>query len=260
MRTGELMLNSVDLNGRKGLGEALFENGYWFQNVNENNITHQPNTTFVDKITPNEKELTLNALEDFVVKKTETKRIEEKKISFKGGEIRLNKSDDSLKLLKLKYNADHERIKADILADKNDQIDFLFLGDNYSSESDQEDLLNNMITAMKLSPLEYIRLPFEDKDTESDEFKRVVNVIHFKHPRFVISLGAISTNILLGQKERLSRVHGKIFSRSIEFKDKSQNTILFMPIFHPDYLKINPNMKRSAWIDLQKAMEQIASL
>ena len=125
MRTGELMLNSVDLNGRKGLGEALFENGYWFQNVNENNITHQPNTTFVDKITPNEKELTLNALEDFVVKKTETKRIEEKKISFKGGEIRLNKSDDSLKLLKLKYNADHERIKADILADKNDQIDFL---------------------------------------------------------------------------------------------------------------------------------------
>ena len=33
-----------------------------------------------------------------------------------------------------------------------------------------------------------------------------------------------------------------------------------VPIFHPDFLKINPKMKRTAWDDLQKVMRMIGKL
>jgi hypothetical protein len=263
LRSGNYPTNSSILSGKQGIGQALFPEGYWFQDINKDQqalSSKEKVLSSEDFLKSSERDQTLDALEEFVVKKTETKTMANKKVSFKGGEIKLNKTDDSLSLLQLDYNNDELNLINTDSLESHDQIQFLFLGDNYLAEKHDDDLLNNMISAMKLTPDQYIRLRFEDKDSNSEEFKQMINAVVKHRPKLIISLGAISTNILLGKKERLSRIHGKIFERNIEFKSKSKASVKFMPLFHPDYLKINPNMKRSAWIDLQKAMEQISKL
>ena len=69
----------------------------------------------------------------------------------------------------------------------------------------------------------------------------------------IVPLGAKATNTILGTKERLSKIHGQ----QVKFKiigHKTEIDLSVYPVLHPDFLQINPNMKRSAWIDLQKVM------
>jgi len=73
-------------------------------------------------------------------------------------------------------------------------------------------------------------------------------------PQFIIPLGAIPTNLLLRNKERLSQVHGKFFPKGFKLPSGLTHNVLICPIFHPEFLLINPNMKRTAWMDLQKVM------
>ena len=47
-------------------------------------------------------------------------------------------------------------------------------------------------------------------------------------------------------------VHGKV----LEIEHKSQ-TINLVPLFHPEYLLINPNMKRKVWNDLQEIIKKL---
>jgi len=82
--------------------------------------------------------------------------------------------------------------------------------------------------------------------------QNLLNIILEKRPRIVVSLGATVTNILLGRREKLSTIHGQFFDKAID-----QCNYSLMPLFHPDFLIINPNMKRTAWIDLQKVMERV---
>lgn len=137
----------------------------------------------------------------------------------------------------------------------------VFVGDSYSGEGD--DLLGRMIGAMNLQVGEFHRLLFNpglEKIVNlesnllhpSSETLELLNFIQEKRPRYVVSLGAVVSGILLGRQEKLSAIRGQFFEKQIgdvEFE--------FMPVFHPDFLVINPNMKRTAWIDLQKVMERV---
>ena len=141
----------------------------------------------------------------------------------------------------------------------------LFVGDTYA-EGKGEDLLGKMIQAMKLKPGEFNRIQFDEKledindlagnlTTPSAETTNLIEQIEKFKPEIVVSLGATVTNILLGKREKLSGIHGQFF-------DKSAGSYHYhlMPLFHPDFLVINPNMKRTAWIDLQKVMERVGKI
>ena len=52
-----------------------------------------------------------------------------------------------------------------------------------------------------------------------------------------------------------SNIHGQFFE-----KQYGDTAFSLMPVFHPDFLVINPNMKRTAWADLQKVMERVGKI
>jgi uracil-DNA glycosylase family 4 len=145
----------------------------------------------------------------------------------------------------------------------------LFVGDSYV-EASGEDLLGKMIVAMKLRPGEFNRVPFNEKledvndlaknltDPSAETIELLEQIKKFK-PNIVVSLGATVTNILLGKREKLSGIHGQFFDKTLTLNNESY-TYQVMPIFHPDFLIINPNMKRTAWIDLQKVMERVGKI
>lgn len=141
----------------------------------------------------------------------------------------------------------------------------LFVGDTYN-EGTGEDLLGKMIQAMKLKAGEFNRIVFDEKledvndlnanlESPSAETTNLLGQIEKYKPEIVVSLGATVTNILLGKREKLSGIHGQFF-------DKTAGSYRYqlMPLFHPEFLIINPNMKRTAWIDLQKVMERVGKI
>jgi hypothetical protein len=145
----------------------------------------------------------------------------------------------------------------------------LFVGDTYLA-SKGDDLLGKMIAAMKLTKGEFNRVLFDE--SLEDVFDLSQNLlgptpatthlfeeIKKYRPAIVVSLGATVTNILLGKREKLSGIHGQFFEKTLTTNDGSHQYSI-MPIFHPDFLLINPNMKRTAWIDLQKVMERIGKI
>ncbi len=123
----------------------------------------------------------------------------------------------------------------------------LFLGDTYDGTGD--DLLHKMIQAMGLAKGAVKRLPFNEN---TDDRKQLIVSISKARPKIVVSLGAIVTNILLEKKEKLSGIHGQL----LPLGSDGWNCLL-VPLFHPEFLLINPNMKRTAWNDLQKVMEYL---
>lgn len=143
-----------------------------------------------------------------------------------------------------------------------------FLEDD--SAKSEEDLLGKMIVAMKLNNHEFCRIPFnrkledvmdldENLKNPSPETQALFSAIAENKPMIVVSLGATITNILLGKRDKLSGIHGQFFDRTIIYEHESYNYQL-LPIFHPEFLIINPNMKRTAWIDLQKVMERVGKI
>jgi uracil-DNA glycosylase family 4 len=127
--------------------------------------------------------------------------------------------------------------------------DVLFLGDTYNGTG--EDLLAKMIQAMHLPSDAVLRVTF---DENTDTRQELLTTISKHRPKIVVSLGAVVTNILLQKKEKLSTIHGQLIAQE-ENQETSNWKYLLMPLFHPEFLLINPNMKRTAWNDLQKIME-----
>lgn len=141
----------------------------------------------------------------------------------------------------------------------------LFVGDTYT-EGKGEDLLGKMIAAMKLKAGEFNRVSFDEKLEDINDLAQnlvnptvetinLIEKINQYKPEIVVSLGATVTNLLLGKREKLSGIHGQFFE-----KTAGSYNYQLMPLFHPDFLMINPNMKRTAWIDLQKVMERVGKI
>lgn len=155
-------------------------------------------------------------------------------------------------------------VKATQIPSQHYLSEVLFVGDSFTGEGD--DLLGKMITAMKLSGSEFFRFQMNEElenindlaknlETPDTATQKLLEIINQKKPKVVVSLGATITNILLGKREKLSTIHGQFFE-----KKAGECSYSLMPLFHPDFLNINPNMKRTAWIDLQKVMERIGKI
>ena len=176
----------------------------------------------------------------------------------------------------------HLRVRKDLTPAmlKKEGVDILFLG-SYPKEDAQSprcsfnkverELLEKMAGAMSLKNgfaiSRSLKLPVEGKsndlfevvekeevENQEDWLKLFLEEIESFKPQFVISLGAVPTNLLLQKRERLSQVHGKFFPRGFKLSNGMTHNVLVCPIFHPEFLLINPNMKRTAWMDLQKVM------
>ncbi|MCF8058684.1 MAG: hypothetical protein K9K67_05275 [Bacteriovoracaceae bacterium] len=182
---------------------------------------------------------------------------EESIVSFKGGEL---KDKSTLKSdLVLKQSDLVTGIQPRIIDTFNEKTKVIFVGEcpkDFDSESPDSDLLSKMITAMKIRVGTHCRV-FITKDSEIAEqewFGLLKELTSDIQEIIVVSLGALATNTILQKKERLSKIHGKEFNLSLKRGAETVQIRVF-PVFHPDILQINPNMKRSAWLDLQKVME-----
>lgn len=234
-----------------------------------------------------EKSLVLDALEDFSKEKIEENKGEP--LKFKGGEIRLKKegarkslleasevfSDLSSEMISLlgeelflarfgeKRNLfeDSSTLKVIFVTEE------IFVGPEGAESKEQKELqsfldigasklFEKMIQAMQLSYSEYIlgALHFRDASLEKHSYLDylIQEIILFK-PKLIITLGAKPANALLGMNDRLMNLHGNLYPVAFKASEESFKCQL-MPLFHPELLSVASEMKRSAWIDMQKAM------
>lgn len=215
-----------------------------------------------------EKTQVIKALKDFSHETFEAQ--EEKVLKFDGGEI-AQKLPSTNKLRE-------ENNKVRIPKSKSDNpicVRVMFVNDfllNGEIEFDEQDsalkeiqssfrkeaaeLFYKMIKAMKLRDEEFV---ISAVGVESDEqisyLEELNDEISFFKPELVISLGAVATQKLLQNRERLAKIHGQFFTSKTT--NNQQFSYQLMPLFHPELLLINPNMKKTAWIDMQKAMSEL---
>ncbi len=136
----------------------------------------------------------------------------------------------------------------------------------------QLELIQNMAKAMQLKNDEYSIISLETKYLELENIekidplndsglKNILSEIYSTKPKVIYSLGANITNFFLKRREKLSVLHGNVVE--IRFRAPNKELVfstLVMPLFHPELLIINPNMKRTTWIDLQKSLPLIGKI
>lgn len=200
-----------------------------------------------------EKTRTLQALEKFTLEKKEGQG--SPVVKFSGGELAAKSSGREI-VVSLKNPAPRswEDIQETELLTPLQSADLFFLGEYDTQEQGQ--LLTNMIAAMKLVDYPAARFPLPKDELDSDYWsERIAAHLYLLKPQVLVSLGAQATNLISRKKERLTQVHGKFVTLKFLFSDEKSVSVQLFPIFHPEFLIINPNMKRTAWIDLQKIME-----
>lgn len=116
------------------------------------------------------------------------------------------------------------------------------------------EFFERMIKAMKLTPEEVIIYPVSIG--EIDLSSEVMALTGFFEPEVVITLGAIASNKVLKNNDRLSNTHGQFFIRKIN----SSLNFTVVPLFHPTIIESNQNMKKTAWADMQKIMIHLKKL
>ncbi len=188
--------------------------------------------------------------------------VKDSKPKFLGSNLKLSADTNSFKDLvqgldpHFKFD-DFKEISALIVGES--RIEELNSESSYiKTKHDNSELLGKMIIPMKLEEGEFVRSSLVGK-TDEEVLQNLLSEIYLLKPKVVISLGAVSTNFLYGKKEKLSKIHGNEIERVIEKGEELINFTLF-PIFHPDLLEINPSMKRTAWMDLQKVMKFLGKL
>ena len=135
----------------------------------------------------------------------------------------------------------------------------VFLATTPRDIKEEGGLLSKMINAMPLEKGEGVRILF-DQENEDKIWQEIEGDLYLTRPRALVSFGAFATHLILSQirknerRERLASVHGKKFILTLPArKGGSALDIACFPVFHPDFLRINTNMKRTAWMDLAKS-------
>jgi DNA polymerase len=212
-----------------------------------------------EKTTVPEQEKTLQSLKRFTQEMAEKQG--EAKVKFPGGEISSRPSDqDQFYQVNIDFPQSADSINFKELS-LNPKAQVIFLGEKEDQE--QVAMLTRMISAMKLSDEDVLRIPlqenlnFEDSEVFQYQFEGIVQVIGLTAPKVVIPLGSKAVSLLFGKKRRLSQVRGKFYSLGLKFNDGKDIDTQMIPIFHPEYLLANPGMKRTAWEDLQKIMRYL---
>jgi hypothetical protein len=192
----------------------------------------------------------LEKLEEFAITSLEGSTEEE--MLFPGGSIKL-KGADRTRVVHLSGEINPLPLPHNLNGSK---PLFLCLGE--TDEPAQAQLLTKMLGAMKLDSFSIWRIkePAIDQGEEA-WLGEITSTLWHHRPVFILSVGALVTNILLGEKERLSRIHGQFFEIQVKKQDEPVLPITMVPIFHPEFLLINPKMKHSTWTDLQSVMSHL---
>lgn len=154
-----------------------------------------------------------------------------------------------------------------VFADGDPNARLMFVGEGPGADEDAQglpfvgragQLLNNMINAMGLKREEvYIanvvkcrppgnRTPEpEEANTCSQFLFRQIDVVR---PQVLVALGATAATYLLGQRQPLAGLRGRIHSV------RGSQLIV---TYHPAYLLRDPRQKKEAWADLQIAMQEL---
>ncbi len=255
--------------------------------LEDNYVQVQP-LKILEEVAPTEKEETLDSMKEFVEKESVTLG----KISFPGGEVKKQKKtteEVNLKHISTSWDVFKSRLSCcKICEDKvcsqgvfnpyldgeiDPPLDILFVSDypkdfptnldDFSKKifyGEKELMVNRMIGAMEINSSKFkISSAMKcspSKNTFTGEVSEACldhlrEEIHFLKPRVVVAFGAMVTNLLLGRREKLSKIHGEFFPQK-EVVDGSEFSYQVVPIFHPDFLMINANMKRTTWEDLKK--------
>ncbi len=141
---------------------------------------------------------------------------------------------------------------SDIIAQEQDwKILIYFLGDK-KLEDESYSLFLRLVQALGLKDEQWCLHHLEEE-------KKLEASIIEELPLVVISLGARPLAALLESKERLTKAHGKFHDSSFSDEATTHHFRVF-PIFHPDFLLINPSMKRTTWNDLKKLMDYLREI
>jgi uracil-DNA glycosylase family 4 len=121
-------------------------------------------------------------------------------------------------------------------------------------------LFSRMINAMGIKADEFVlnAVTFQKDGSEVDYFEVLKSEILFYKPELIITLGAQATNKLLKLKSRLKDIHGNFHQLGIKDQFETNHQFEVMPLFSPTLLQTAPNMKKTAWKDMQKAMEKLS--
>lgn len=121
------------------------------------------------------------------------------------------------------------------------------------SLSNSSEMLLKMVTALNLPEEKVLISCSAMSEKLAEDFFRLV--ARYK-PSTILCLGAMATNSLVKGGKRLSKIQGKFHPRIFNINGKEYKTDV-LPVFHPDFLIINPTMKRSAWKALQELMAKL---
>jgi uracil-DNA glycosylase len=154
-----------------------------------------------------------------------------------------------------------------VFADGDPDARLMFVGEGPGADEDAQglpfvgragQLLNNMIAAMGLKREEvYIAnvvkcRPPQNRTPEPDEANtcspflfRQIDVVR---PEVIVALGATAATYLLGQRQPLAGLRGRVHS----FRGSK-----LIVTYHPAFLLRDPRQKKEAWADLQIAMREL---
>jgi uracil-DNA glycosylase family 4 len=115
-------------------------------------------------------------------------------------------------------------------------------------------LFSNMVKAMKIPKENYFLSAIKThSDDDKGYLETLLKEVDFFRPQLIIALGVSATHGLLNIKTRLKDIHGEFYDLKLnDFQTQ------LMPIFSPHLLGSAPNMKKIAWVDMQKAMEKLS--
>jgi DNA polymerase len=153
-----------------------------------------------------------------------------------------------------------------VFGDGSPNARLMFIGEGPGAEEDRQgkpfvgaagQLLTRIIAAMKRSRDQvYICniikcRPPGNRNPESDEIKTcfpfLARQIAAIQPDFIIALGTIAAQTLLGTATSISRLRGRFH----EYQG-----IKVVPTYHPAYLLRNPDKKRDVWEDMKMLMKE----
>lgn len=154
-----------------------------------------------------------------------------------------------------------------VFGEGNSEAILMFVGEGPGADEDASgrpfigragQLLTKMIEAMKMKREDVFianvvkSRPPGNRAPEKDETEACIpflfRQIAVVRPKLIITLGNPSTQALLGTKEGITKIRGKIFDYP------RVPGVKVLPTFHPAYLLRSPDKKREAWEDLKQAM------
>ncbi len=164
--------------------------------------------------------------------------------------------------------------KNTVFADGNVDADLMIIGEAPGAEEDRTGkpfmgpngaMLEKMLTAIGLKREEHVYLsdvlPWRPLgNTKPDESVTAMCLpflqkhIILAKPKYLLLMGAVSAQTVLGSKEGISRLRGKW--KDIEIGGQ---TFAAMATYHPSYLHSQPQMKGATWRDLLAVKERLSS-